>query len=93
MPLYVPPTALTPDQLIEFEHFEALISTALREQKFEKMAELREAQRGLGTLLPYFLHDPEEDKMPIFPTLPQDIGQMILIGRLVQTLIRDAAVS
>lgn len=91
MPLYVPPTALTPDQVTEFERFESLISTALREQQFDKLTGLRDAQRRLGTLIPYFLHDPGEGKMPIFPTLPQDIGQMILIGRVVQTLIRDAA--
>jgi hypothetical protein len=84
MPLYVPQAALTPVDVVEFERFEALISQALRAQEFEKMDALRE---GVGTLIPKFLHDPGEPAIDIYPTVPEDIGQAVKIGRATQTFL------
>jgi hypothetical protein len=87
MPLYVPPAALTPVDVVEFERFEALISQALRVQEFEKMDALREGRRRVGTLIPKFLHDPGEPAIDIYPTVPEDIGQAVKIGRATQTFL------
>lgn len=90
MPLYVPPAALTPEDVVEYERFEALISQALRAQEFEKMDTLREGQRRVGTLIPKFLHDPGEPVIDIYPTVPEDIGQAVKIGRTMQTFLLNA---
>lgn len=87
MPLYVPPAALTPEDVIEFERFEVLISEALHAQEFEKLDALREGRRRVGKLIPKFLHDPGEPVIDIYPTVPEDIGQAVKIGRIMQTFL------
>lgn len=91
MPLSVPPAALTPNDVVEFERFEALISEALRAQEFEKLDALREGRRRVGTLVPKFLHDPGEPVIDIYPTIPEDIGQAVKIGRAMQTFLSESA--
>lgn len=90
MPLYVPPTALTPEDVQRYEEIEQAIMTARRQGQFDGLEELRDAQRRIGRLIPAFLHDPTEGAMPIFPTLPQDIGKAILIGKIVQAMVRES---
>ncbi|MDQ0391786.1 hypothetical protein [Labrys monachus] len=89
MPLYVPPTALTPGDVAEFERLETLTSAALRAQEFEKLDGLREAKQRLGVLVPRFLHHPEGPVVDIFPTLPEDIGLAVKIGRIAQIFLRE----
>lgn len=89
MPLYVPPAVYTPEDVAEGERYEQLMSAALRAQEFEKLSDLRAASRRIGTLAPVFLHDPGEKVMDIYPTVPTDIGQMVKIGRVVQTFLRE----
>lgn len=88
IPLYVPHAALTPDDILEFERYEGLLSEALRAGEFEKLEGLRDAQRRVGTLVPKFLHDPREPAADIYPTLPGDIGHAIKIGRIVHGFLR-----
>lgn len=90
MPLYVPPTALAPEDVQRYEEIEQTILTTRRQGQFDRLDELRDAQRRIGRLIPAFLHDPAEGTMPIFPTLPEDIGKSILIGRIVQTWVRES---
>lgn len=89
MPLYVPPAAFTPEDIGEFERYELLMSDAVRKGELDKLSDLRESSRRIGRLVPLFLHDPGEKVMEIYPTLPQDIGQMVKIGRLVQDFLRS----
>lgn len=89
MPLYVPPASYTPEDVAEYERYEHLISTALRAQEFDKLSDLRAASRRIGTFVPVFLHDPGEKVMELYPTLPQDIGQMVKVGRVVQNFLRE----
>ena len=90
MPLYVPSAALSPDDASEYRRLGELASSALRDQHFERYKELNDAQQRVGSFLPKFLHDPAGPVDDIYPTIPTDIGNAILIGRLVQTFIRDA---
>lgn len=91
IPLYVPPAGLTPEDVVEFERFEALISEALRAQEFEKLDALREGLRRIGRLIPKFLHDPGEPVIDIYPTVPEDIGQAVKVGRIMQTFLRGTS--
>lgn len=89
MPLYVPSAAMTSDEIHEYEALEDQISNLLRMQEFEKHKALRKKQQRIGSFLPRFLHDPDGQVMNIYPTIPQDVGQTIKIGRIVQTFLRD----
>lgn len=89
MPLYVPSAALTSEDVGEFERIEAQISEALHAQEFEKLTSLRKGRERIGTLIPKFLHDPDEPVMDIYPTVTADIGQAIKIGRIVQSFLRE----
>lgn len=89
MPLYVPSAALMPENVDQFERIEAEISEALHAQEFDKLASLRDGQQRIGTLIPKFLHDPDEPVMDIYPTVPGDIGQAIKIGRIMQSFLRE----
>jgi hypothetical protein len=89
MPLYVPPAGLTSQDVEKYKEYEALISAALRDGEYDKMEGLRAARDGIGTFIPNFLHDPAGQVMEIYPTLPHDIAQMIKIGRIAQTFIRE----
>lgn len=88
MPLYVPSPLLTPDDVAEQRKLSELASSALHTQKFERYRELQEEEGRLGTFLPKFLHDPDGPIDDIYPTLPADIGNAVLVGRIVQTFIR-----
>lgn len=88
MPLYGPPAAYDSEAAAALEEYDRQISTALRAQEFGTMQELQRKREQLGIFVPVFLHDPEEEICEIYPTLPQDIGQMIKIGRVCQSFIR-----
>lgn len=93
MPLYVPPAALTPEDIVEDGRLEGLIAQAFDNRDFAKVEALRESQRRVGILIPRFLHDPEGPVLDIYPTVPQDIGQAVRVGRLVQEFLRERAAS
>jgi hypothetical protein len=88
MPLYVPSASFTTDDTIKYERLGNLASSALREAQLERYNELNAAQWRLGTFLSKFLHDPSGPVDDIYPTIPTDLGNAILIGRIVQTFIR-----
>lgn len=88
MPLYVPSAAFSPDDTLEYERLGGLASTALRAEQFERYGELVDKQRKVGSFLAKFLHDPAGPIDDIYPTIPSDLGNAILIGRIVQTFIR-----
>jgi hypothetical protein len=91
MPLYVPPGAFTEEQAATANRYDQLKFEALRAEDFEKLSDLRSARESIGTFVPIFLHDPKEKMMDIYPTIPQDIGTIVKIGRIVQRFMRDAS--
>jgi hypothetical protein len=91
MPLYVPPAAYAPEDVAEVNSFESLMVDALRAKDFQRLSDLRSAGERVGRFLSVFLHDPDIPPVDIYPTVPQDIGKMVKIGRVVQTFVREAA--
>ncbi|NRP90469.1 hypothetical protein GFPCMMHI_06396 [Ensifer adhaerens] len=89
MPLYVSSAAFNPDDALEYRRLGELASSALGNQQFERYRELSDAQQRVGSFLPKFLHDPAGPVDDIYRTIPTDLGNAILIGRLVQTFIRE----
>ncbi|SFV31743.1 hypothetical protein SAMN05216456_1443 [Devosia crocina] len=93
IPLHVPPAALTPRDIAEHERIDRQASEALARGDFGLAAELGEATWRIGSFKPYFVHDPTEAFMPVFPTLPNDIGNAVRIGRIAHDFLRDTAKS
>ena len=91
MPLYVPPGAYTPEQIVEIDRYDDLKIEALRVEDFDRMSELRLARERVGIFVPKFLHDPGEKSIEIFPTVPQDIGKLVKVGRVVHTFLGNAS--
>ncbi|MGZ2454208.1 hypothetical protein ACVIRO_007025 [Rhizobium ruizarguesonis] len=89
MPLYVPPAGYDPQAAKTLRNLDQLISTALREQDFDKMCNLQRKREQVGVFVPVFVHDPVEEMNDIYPTLPQDLGQMVKIGRVSQIFLRS----
>ncbi|MGA1834257.1 hypothetical protein [Rhizobium wenxiniae] len=90
MPLYVPSSALTPEDAHRYERLGSEASAALREEEFERYRDLQDAQQRIGTFMAKFLHDPAGPVDDIYPTLSSDVGNAILIGRIVQTFLRGS---
>lgn len=87
IPLHVPPAALTEADVAEHHRLDRLASEALRSGDFEANARYRKATWDVGSFLPKFVHDPDEPLMDIFPTIPNDVGHVVRIGREVQGFI------
>lgn len=83
IPLYVVPSVVTPDQAQQYETFEKQQNDALKELDFNKVAVLTAQQRKLGSFPMVFAHNPYEAPIPIYPTIPQDMAQLIAIQKVV----------
>ena len=93
IPLSVPPAILDKAAQEEYKRLQVIHDETLKaayathddqEKRLEllqKANEISDEQSGLGFFRPVFGHDPADGYMPIYPTVPQDIGQMILICR------------
>jgi hypothetical protein len=81
--LSVPPCVLNPEEeAARYAALELQIFTAKSEQ--DRNA-LKAQQRKIGTFSPYFVHHPDVPGTPIYPTVPQDIANLIKIIKLVHT--------
>ncbi|WP_454744683.1 hypothetical protein [Ciceribacter selenitireducens] len=88
MPLYVPPAGYDPKAADALRRLDQLISTALREQDFVEMRNLQRERERIGVFISIFVHAPDEEMNDIYPTIPQDLGQMVKIGRISQDFLR-----
>lgn len=82
IPLSVPPCVLNPEEASRYAALSLQIFTAKSEQ--DRNA-LNAQQRKIGTFSPYFVHHPDVPGTPIYPTLPQDIANLMKIVKLVHT--------
>jgi hypothetical protein len=87
IPLYVPPAALTAEQITRHEQIWQERSDAIRKGEFERAEKLAKEQSMLGTFTPHFIHDPDKGSDPIYRSVPTDIGKMITIGRAINAEI------
>ena len=97
IPLSVPPTALTPDAQEEYDALcaqwtEAANAVAGKSgEEFElargRADALHDALERVGQFLPLFVHDPAEKPIPIYPTVPGDVGALVRVSRQTIALI------
>jgi hypothetical protein len=90
IPLFVPPACLNPE---EQERYAAL-DTQIFATKSEREREVLNAQqRKIGTFMPCFVHHPDNGRTPIYPTVPQDIANLIKIINLVHIILDEVTES
>ena len=90
IPLYVPPTALDPEDLQSYRRIEAEIASLTPLQEFTRIDELHKEQERLGVFVSKFMHHPDEPLIPFYPTIPQDLAQLIRISSAVRQSIGEA---
>ena len=89
IPLYVPPAALNPKEEDRYRELEDQIADAFNSQNFEQVDELSDQQGRIGTFMSCFIHHPGEGIIPIYPTVPQDIANLIKIVKHVHTFLHE----
>jgi hypothetical protein len=87
IPLSIPPAALSPKEQKHYSEIEAEIAKKFREGSYEEIDGLREQQSKIGKLLPVFIHHPREAYNPFYPTISQDVANMIKIAGTVRKFI------
>jgi hypothetical protein len=90
IPLYVPPTALDPEDLQSYRRIEAEMASLTPLQEFTRIDELYKEQERLGVFVSKFMHHPDEPLIPFYPTIPQDLAQLIRISSAVRRSIGEA---
>jgi hypothetical protein len=81
IPLYLPPALLGPEQAAEYERLQREINEAIARLDSAGADAIMDQQQRLGRLSPVFLHSPSEPCYHFYPTIPEDIGQMIKVLR------------
>ena len=56
----------------------------IQEIAFEKADASFEELNHIGRFLPFFVHDPEQGLIPIYPIIPTDMAHLIRIGNTIE---------
>jgi hypothetical protein len=104
IPLSVPPAIIDRETRAEFDRAANAYSASFNEgveavsqggdalEKFERTEVLFDQLQWVGRFYPVFVHHPYEGLIKIYPTVPQDVGQLVKITRgifdLAKTKVR-----
>lgn len=91
IPLYVPPAILNPEEAERYKEFCGAAMEATAKLEFEKADEFHGRAERLGTFSPHFMHHPGDGALPIYPTVPQDIANLVKIARVISAFLKDRA--
>jgi hypothetical protein len=102
IPLSVPPALLNDEDQAKYRALNDSANEALRQYlefargpapqeiidaASAKVDRLHSEMGKVGTFIPMIVHDPNEDAVRIYPTVPEDIGQLIKLLRRMNTRI------
>lgn len=105
IPLSVPPSILDRTTSGEFQRayqkFQQAQATALAacrpghypEAEFAAARAAFQATETIGVFVPVFVHHPEDGHMPIYPTVPTDVGQLLGLSTSIIDQLRVLAVA
>jgi hypothetical protein len=91
MPLTIPPAVLLPSEAAQLRELSMGLNKAWEELDFSKIDEITQKQASLGTFLPAFSHDPRLGMEYIYPTIPNDIGNMAIISQILNQFLVDGS--
>jgi hypothetical protein len=83
MPLYVPPAILNEAEAARHEAIWQERWEAIEKGDYERDTALANEQHGLGTFRAQFMHDPDAGGLPMYDTVPTDVGKLIIIGNAI----------
>jgi hypothetical protein len=88
IPLSAPPSALDSKDAERYTALENEIGRAFERRDFAECDRLRDEQEKIGRLVPFFLHHPNEPRIPFYPTIPQDLGTLIQLCQAVRDFLQ-----
>lgn len=88
IPLTIIPQFLNSDEAKAYRDLEDDLSCAFAARDFEVADEVLERQRSMGKFHPLFAHDPAQDPVSLYPTIPDDIGHVVELFWTIDDLLR-----
>lgn len=93
IPLSVAPQVVTPEEAANYKKLCDDYSQALGQPDSDRAEDIMRRMGRIGRFVPYFIHDPEQGLVPIYPTVPDDIGHVIDLFAAVEAFLLSAASS
>jgi hypothetical protein len=88
IPLTVPPSVLTgEEEKAMYKKLSDDYSQATSKLNFDEAEDIMRRIDGIGHFVPYFMHDPEQRLIPIYPTVADDIEHVIDLFRAIDTFL------
>jgi hypothetical protein len=84
IPLYVPPSILTPDEAVQYEQALQTHTELTITRDFDGADAAFRQTDQIGRFFPCFMHDPNFGPVPIYPTVPADMAHLIRLGKTVR---------
>lgn len=91
IPLSVPSQVFTPEEQKSYQRGLEQAVNALKTLDFETSIQRFQESERLGTFIPFFCHKPDAERVLIYPTVPEDIGVLVKISRVIFDAIRKGA--
>lgn len=83
IPLAIPPAIVTDEEAEERISLQEAALNAASKLEFDKSEAAHKRIDQLGSFFPVFVHHPNEDSVPIYPTIPTDMAHLISISEKV----------
>src|SRR4051794_36989835 len=87
IPLTVPPQLVDSAEAETYSAKAAAVWEAIGQMDFEAAQRMMTEQENIGRFVPWFLHDPEQGPIPIYPTLSEDLRHLVEIFRVVSACL------
>jgi len=84
IPLYIPPSFLSEQEGSAYHRLWDRYSKEIAELKVTEAGATLEEMERIGRFIPHFLHDPFEPPIALYPTVPEDMANLIEIGDIVE---------
>lgn len=79
IPLALPPCVLNTEDRVRYAELDQAHSDAMQRREFDEADNILKAQRKLGIFYPWFMHDPDQGVIEIYPTVPDDLAHLVQI--------------
>ncbi len=87
IPLYVPSPVITEDESKEYEQHLKKYNECVKDLNLEEAKRSLENVEMFGKFWPHFVEHPNQPHMPIYPTIPMDIANLIKISKIVENTL------
>lgn len=84
IPLYIPPTILTKEEGKIYQNLQSKHLEKATELDFEQAESVFQKMHEMGSFYPFFVHDPDEPHIPLYPTIATDIAHLVRISNIIE---------